>query len=75
MNIFNKKMKLIKYFSQNFLIIVGVVLAWRGIWYILDGIDKYIFGEPHVISAVGGVILGFIILYLPDHDLKEISKL
>ncbi len=75
MNIFNKKMKLIKYFSQNFLIIVGVVLAWRGVWYVLDGIDKYIFGDSHLISAVGGIVLGFLILYLPDHDLKEISKL
>ena len=32
-------------------------------------------GGGQMLTAVGGVILGIIILYLPDNDLKEISKL
>jgi len=28
-----------------------------------------------VITAVGGIIIGLLILYLPDKDLKEIQKL
>jgi hypothetical protein len=68
-------MKLVKYFAHNILVLVGLVLIWRGMWYILDEVDILFFGESHIITTVGGVILGFLILYLPDKDLKEISKL
>lgn len=56
-------------------IIVGVVLVWRGIWYVLDEIDKLFFGGSHAWTAVIGIVIGLVILYLPDHDLKEIEKL
>lgn len=56
-------------------IVVGLVLVWRGVWYILDGIDFMLFDGEHAYSAVFGLILGFLILYLPDKDLKEIEKL
>jgi hypothetical protein len=68
-------MNRIKYFAQNFWIVVGLVLIWRGVWYILDAIDMFTFGGNHILSSIGGVILGMLILYIPDHDLKEISKL
>jgi len=70
-----KKLSTILYLLKNVSIVVGLVLVWRGIWLFLDGIDKVIFNGGHMWSAVGGVILGLIILYLPDHDLKEIEKL
>ena len=70
-----KTTQLIGYFTRNIFIVVGLVLIWRGTWYVLDEIDILFFGESHVITTVGGIILGFLILYLPDHDLKEISKL
>ena len=63
------------YFAKNFLIVIGLVLIWRGIWYILDAIDIKFFGQSHFWTALGGIILGLIILYLPDKDLKEIEKL
>lgn len=66
----------IRYLAQNLFIVIGLVLIWRGVWYVLDGIDRYIFGDPtHILSAVGGIIVGLLILFIPDHDLKEIQKL
>jgi len=59
---------------KNFAIVLSLVLIWRGIWYVLDFIDTGFFGT-HAYSAIGGIILGIILLYLPDKDLKEIEKL
>lgn len=63
------------YFVRNLSIVVGLVLIWRGVWYILDYIDITVFGGSHTFSAVGGIVLGLIVLYAPDGDLKEISKI
>jgi len=66
----------IKYFTSNIFIVVGLILVSRGIWYLLDGLDRLIFGTSNnIFLAIGSTILGILILYLPDHDLKEISKL
>lgn len=69
------KKHIIRYFSQNLFVVIGLVLMWRGVWYVLDAIDTLVFGGSHVITALGGIALGLAILYLPDHDLKEIQKL
>ncbi|RJQ34156.1 hypothetical protein C4566_02410 [Candidatus Parcubacteria bacterium] len=53
---------------------VGVILIWRGVWYLLDEADKLIFGGSHIWTTIIGVIAGLIILYLPDGDLKELEK-
>ncbi len=63
------------YFLKNLGIIVGIVLVWRGVWYALDELDKVLFGGSHLYTAVAGIVVGFLILYLPDKDLKEIEKL
>jgi hypothetical protein len=63
------------YFVRNFSVVVGLVLVWRGIWYILDVFDQVLFSGQHFWTAVAGIGFGLIILYLPDHDLKEIEKL
>jgi len=68
-------MKLIRYFAKNLIVVLGVVLIWRGIWHILDQVDERIFGNNTMITAVGGIVLGLLLLYLPDKDLKEIEKL
>ena len=54
---------------------IGLVLIWRGIWSLLDALDYWLFGGNHVWSAVIGIVIGLLILYLPDKDLKEIEKL
>ncbi len=64
------------YFLKNLGTIVGIVLIWRGVWHVLDAIDVAIIGdETHLVTAIGGIIIGFLILYVPDGDLKEIEKL
>lgn len=69
------KRNLVRYFGKSLGIIVGIVLIWRGVWYVLDQIDLLIFGGSHVVSALIGIVAGFLLLYLPDKDLKEIEKL
>lgn len=66
---------IIRYFARNTLTVIGLVLIWRGIWYVLDGIDLLAFGGSHLWTGVGGIAVGLAILYLPDKDLKEIEKL
>jgi len=70
-----RRKNLVSYFSKNLSIVLGLVLVWRGIWYVLDGLDIYVFGGSHTFTAVGGIIAGLVILYLPDKDLKELEKL
>lgn len=71
-----KKHKLtLSYLAKNISIIIGLVLVWRGIWYVLDGLDVWVFGGSHAWTGLGGIIIGLIILYIPDKDLKEIEKL
>lgn len=65
----------LNYLVKNISIVVGLVLIWRGIWYVLDDIDKLFFGGSHLGTALVGIIIGLVILYLPDKDLKEIEKL
>ncbi len=63
------------YLARNLSIVVGLVLIWRGIWYVLDAIDVQLFGGHHLWTALGGIVAGLFILYWPDKDLKEIEKL
>jgi hypothetical protein len=65
----------LQYFARNLGIIVGIVLIWRGVWVVLDQIDLWLFGANHLSTAILGIIAGFVLLYLPDRDLKEISRL
>ncbi|MDD4290141.1 MAG: hypothetical protein PHH83_02585 [Patescibacteria group bacterium] len=65
----------VKYLGGHILTVIGLVLVWRGIWYLLDGIDKIFFDGSHGWSTIVGIIIGILILYLPDKDLKEIEKL
>ena len=65
----------LSYFVKNISTVVAFVLIWRGVWELLDKIDYVLFGGSHVVTAIGGVVLGLYILYLPDHDLKEIEKI
>ena len=71
----NKSKFPLRYFAQNLFIVIGIILIWRGIWYVLDELDKLLFGGSHIWTALMGIILGFFIIYLPDRDLKEIEKL
>lgn len=68
----------LSYLTKNVGIVVGLVLVWRGIWHVLDWIDThilYVFDDYKLIVAFVYIILGLLILYLPDKNLKEIQKL
>lgn len=65
----------LRYLYRNISIVIGLVLIWRGVWYTLDEIDNVLLGGSHALSAIAGIVVGLLILYLPDHDLKEIQKL
>ena len=75
MSLFKKKENALHYFLRNLYTVIAIVLIWRGIWYVLDELDKYLFGQSHYWTALIGIVLGLILLYIPDKDLKEIEKL
>jgi hypothetical protein len=64
-----------RYVVKNMGTVLGVVLVWRGVWELLDKIDFVLFGGSHILTAVGGIVLGFLVLYLPDRDLREIERI
>lgn len=65
----------IRYFMKGVSIAIGIILIWRGVWVIFDLIDNQIFGGNHIITAVGGIIIGLLILYIPDRNLKALERL
>jgi hypothetical protein len=67
--------KLLDYFAKNLYIVLGVVLVWRGVWYVLDDLDKLLFAGSHLWTAVAGILSGVLLLYLPDRNLVELKKL
>ena len=71
----HRNTSIVRYFAKNLAVVIGLVLIWRGIWYVIDEIDLIFFEGAHIYTAVAGIIIGLAILYLPDKDLKEIEKL
>ncbi len=70
-----KPHKDIRYFIKTLSIVIGLVMIWRGVWYVLDAVDVWLFGEYNYLTGLIGIVLGVLLLYLPDRDLKEIEKL
>jgi hypothetical protein len=70
-----RSQNLLSYLIRNITIAIGLVLIWRGLWLLLDGIDKVFFGGSHWLTAAGGIVVGVLVLYLPDRDLKELERL
>lgn len=71
----HKKHKDIKYFIRTLSVVVGLVLVWRGIWHMLDFLELTYLGGELFWTSIIGFLLGVLMLYIPDHDLKEIEKL
>ena len=65
----------LRYLGNNMGVALGLVLIWRGLWYGLDFLDRIVFGGTHGISALIGIILGILIIYLPHHNLKALERL
>ncbi len=64
-----------RYFIKNISIAIGIILIWRGVWVLLDLLDHVLFGGSHIITAVGGILIGIIILYLPERNLQALERL
>ncbi len=54
---------------------IGIILIWRGVWIVLDMVDIWIFGGNQITTAVGGIVVGILMLYLPDKNLKALERL
>lgn len=67
--------KNLMYFIRTLSIVVGLVLIWRGIWHVLDVIEGTFFGGELFWTGIAGIVIGILLLYIPDHNLKEIEKL
>ena len=74
-SLFQKKQSSWSYLVKNLILVIGVVLIWRGIWYFLDELDLLFFGGGHIWTAIGGICLGLVLIYLPNKDLKELENL
>lgn len=48
-------------------VLLGVVFVWRGVWVILDVIDRRYFGGDDELFAAVLIVVGIGLLYLHDH--------
>lgn len=71
----SKRRTVIAQLGKSLPIAVGLVLIWRGIWYMADWLDLTFFANNHLLTAVGGIVVGLLLLYLPDKNFNEIEKL
>lgn len=55
---------------RTLLTVLGIVMVWRGVWALLD---VYLFPNNLLLSYIASIILGLLILYIPDYDLKELE--
>ncbi len=53
--------------------VTGVVLIWSGIGIALEYVQQLFFVGHELLLALGALILGILILYLPDRDLDELG--
>jgi len=60
---------------RNFSVAAAIIMIWRGIWYALDIVDVWLFSGSHIWTAVIGIVIGILILYIPDRNLDELGKL
>jgi len=59
-------------FLRNVVVVVGVVFVWRGIWNLMD---KYFFPDlPYAWNNIISILLGALILYLPDSSIDELGE-
>jgi uncharacterized membrane protein HdeD (DUF308 family) len=65
----------LNYLGSSLSIAIGLVFIWRGIWHILDMIEITFFNGDKFYTSLIGILIGILILYTPDKDLKELQKL
>ncbi len=53
--------------------VLGVVLIWHGIGWGIEYLSEYYFAGYEGILAMLAIVLGLLVLYLPDGDLDELG--
>lgn len=51
------------------MVVFAVVLVWRGIWNLAD---MYFFPGDPLFSNIASILVGALIIYLPDRSLKDL---
>lgn len=59
----------IRHILKRLISVIGIVLVWRGVWYLLDYIDRTYFNGGHALTAIAGILIGSIILYIIDKEI------
>ncbi|MFH1375504.1 MAG: hypothetical protein ABIH35_02430 [Patescibacteria group bacterium] len=62
-------LRLSPYFWERLITAIAVVMIWRGLWNLLDA---YFFVENPFWSNVFSILIGLLILYLPDGNIKKL---
>jgi 1,4-dihydroxy-2-naphthoate octaprenyltransferase len=65
-------MKTLKRNLNYIIIAIGVVLVWRGVWYIAD---EFLLPDRPLGTAILSIIIGLVILLLTDIKNKDVSEL
>ena len=58
------------HFFEKIVLVIGVVLIWRGIWNL---IDQYFLINNQLLSNLASVLLGLILIYLPDGNFDDLG--
>lgn len=54
-------------FLEKIILTTGIVFMWRGIWNLTD---KYFLPNHFIISNITCIIIGFLLIYLPDETIE-----
>ncbi len=72
MQFFKRKPSAATVIRESLIMIIGAVLIWRGIWVLLDLLDARFFSGSHELTALIGIVLGIVLVYYIDQDLKDV---
>lgn len=56
------------YNVRVFLLIIAVIMIWRGIWNFLD---SYFLPDNYVLSNILTIVIGLIIIFVNDYELED----
>ncbi|NVP17429.1 hypothetical protein HUU51_01800 [Candidatus Gracilibacteria bacterium] len=64
-----KNKKTLIYNIRVFLLLLAVVVIWRGIWNIFD---RYFFPDYFMLSNILSIVIGLVIIFINDYELEDL---
>ncbi|MCF7846248.1 MAG: hypothetical protein K9L85_03335 [Candidatus Peribacteraceae bacterium] len=61
--------RLSPHFAPTLITAIGVVMVWRGVWFLLD---LYLLPDKPTLSGITSLIIGLAILYLPNGKIDDL---